>query len=121
MAIPKNARNKEAAFLFMQWITSKRSDVKIAMSGGNINRWSTLDHPDVAKKYALEIPSLRESLKISNPDWRPLIPEWDHISQQIIGQALPDVITGRKPAKQALDAIVKDAEDVVRQAGWLKA
>lgn len=121
MAIPKNARNKEAAFLFMQWMTSKRSDVKIAMSGGNINRWSTLDHPDVAKKYALEIPSLRESLKISNPDWRPLIPEWDHISQQIIGQALPDVITGRKPAKQALDAIVKDAEDVVRQAGWLKA
>lgn len=120
MAIPKNARNKEAAFLFMQWMTSKRSDVKIAMSGGNINRWSTLENPDVAKKYALEIPALRESLKISNPDWRPLIPEWDHISQQIIGQALPDVITGRKPAKQALDAIVKDAEDVVRQGGWLK-
>jgi multiple sugar transport system substrate-binding protein len=120
MAIPKNARNKEAAFLFMQWMTSKRSDVKIALAGGNMHRWSTLDHPDVAKKYPIEIPALRESLKISNPDWRPLIPEWDHISQQIIGQALPDVITGRKPAKQALDAIVADAEAVVRQAGWLK-
>ena len=45
----------------------------------------------------------------------------DHISQQIIGQALPDVITGKKPAKQALDGTVKDIEDVVRKAGWLKS
>lgn len=121
MAIPKNARNKDAAFLFMQWMTSKQADLKIALSGGNINRWSTVDNADVGKKYALELPALRESLKISNPDWRPLIPEWDHISQQIIGQALPDVITGRKPAKQALDGAVKDAEDAVRQGGWLKS
>ena len=120
MAIPKNARNKEAAFIFMQWMTSKQADLKIALSGGNINRWSTLDNADIAKKYPLELPALRESLKIANPDWRPLIPEWDHISQQILGQALPDVITGRRPAKQALDAAVKAAEDAVRQGGWLK-
>lgn len=121
MAIPKNARNKDAAFLFMQWMTSKQADLKIALAGGNINRWSTLDNADIAKKYPQELPALRESLKIANPDWRPLIPEWDHISQQVLGQALPDVITGRRPAKQALDAAVKAAEDAVRQGGWLKA
>lgn len=120
MAIPKNARNKDAAFLFMQWMTSKQADLKITLAGGNTNRWSTLDQPEVARMYPIELPALRESLKICNPDWRPLIPEWDHISQQIIGHALPDVITGRKPAKAALDAIVKDAEDVVRKGGWLK-
>jgi len=86
-----------------------------------VNRVSTLDAPEMSKKYAIEVPALRESLKICNPDWRPLIPEWDHISQQIIGQALPDVITGKKPAKQALDGTVKDIEDVVRKAGWLKS
>lgn len=121
MAIPKNARNKEAAFLFMQWMTSKQADLKIALAGGNINRLSTTENADVARKYPVELPALRESLTICNPDWRPLIPEWDHIGQQILGQALPDVITGRKPAKQALDAVVADAEAVVRKGGWLKS
>lgn len=121
LAIPKNARNKEAAFLFVQWITSKQADLKIAMLGGNINRLSTTENAEVARKYSAELPALRDALTICNPDWRPLIPEWDHISQQIIGQALPDVITGKKPAKQALDSTVKDIEDVVRKAGWLKS
>ncbi|MBX3643191.1 MAG: sugar ABC transporter substrate-binding protein [Rubrivivax sp.] len=121
LAIPKNARNKEAAFLFVQWITNKQADLKIAMLGGNINRLSTTENVEVARKYSTELPALRDALTICNPDWRPLIPEWDHISQQIIGQALPDVITGKKPAKQALDGTVKDIEDVVRKAGWLKS
>jgi multiple sugar transport system substrate-binding protein len=121
MAIPKNARNKDAAFLFMQWMTNKKADLKIALAGGNVNRLSTLESPEMAKKYAIEVPALRESLKICNPDWRPLIPEWDHISQQILGQALPAVISGEKTAKAALDAVVKDAEDVVRKGGWLKS
>lgn len=43
MAIPKNAKNKDAAFLFMQWMTSKQSDLKIALMGGNGNRLGTLD------------------------------------------------------------------------------
>ena len=63
--------------------------------------------------------SLREALKIADPNWRPLIPEWDHVSQQIIGQALPSVITGKTPAKTALDSVVGPAEDVVRKAGLL--
>jgi len=121
LAIPKNARNKEAAFLFTQWITSKQADLKIAMLGGNINRLSTTQNVEVARKYSTELPALRDALTICNPNWRPLIPEWDHISQQIIGQALPDVITGKKPAKQALDATVKEIEDVARKGGWLKS
>ncbi len=121
LAIPKNARNKEAAFLFTQWITNKQSDLKIALLGGNINRLSTTENVEVARKYSAELPALRDALTICNPNWRPLIPEWDHISQQIIGQALPDVITGKKPAKQALDGTVKDIEDVVRKGGWLKS
>jgi len=120
MAIPKNAKNKDAAFLFMQWMTSKRSDLKLALAGGNVNRVSTLDAPEMSRKYPIEIPALRESLKICNPNWRPLIPEWDHISQQIIGLALPDVISGKRSAKEALDSVVKPIEDEARKGGWLK-
>lgn len=121
MAIPKNSKNKEAAFLFMQWMTSKKSDLKIALAGGNVNRVSTLDAPEMAKKYAIEVPALRESLKICNPDWRPLIPEWDQISQQILGLALPAAVSGEKSAKVALDAVVEDVAAVVRKGGWLKS
>lgn len=120
MAIPKNSKNKEAAFLFMQWMTSRSSDYKIAMLGGTTHRWSTLANVDVARKYSAELPVLREALKIANPDWRPLIPEWDHISQQIIGLALPDVISGAKSAKVALDGAAVASEAVLRKAGWLK-
>lgn len=119
LAIPKNSKNKEAAFLFIQWITSKQSDKKIALMGGNANRWSTVNDIELARKYPVETPVLREALKIADPNWRPLIPEWDHVSQQIIGQALPSVITGKTPAKTALDSVVGPAEDVVRKAGLL--
>jgi multiple sugar transport system substrate-binding protein len=120
MGIPKNAKNKEAAFLLMQWLTSKSQDVKVAMLGGSASRWSTLANIDAVRKYSAEFPVLREALKIANPDWRPLIPEWDDISQRILGLALPDVITGKRSAKDALSAVVPAAEDVVRKAGWLK-
>lgn len=104
----------------MQWMTSKKSDLKIALAGGNVNRLGTLDSPEMNKKYTIEVPALRECLKICNPDWRPLIPEWDQISQQILGLALPAVISGDKTAKVALDAVVPDVEAVVRKGGWLK-
>ena len=120
MAIPKNAKNRDAAFLFMQWMTSKANDVKTTMMGANATRWSTLDNADVKARYP-EFNVLRASLKIANPDWRPLIPEWDDISQQILGTALPDVITGKKSAKEALTAIVPKVEEIARKGGWLKA
>ena len=121
MGIPKNAKNKEAAFLLIQWLTNKQNDVKVALLGGSASRWSTLENTEAKKKYPIEFPVLKEALKIANPDWRPLIPEWDHVSQQILGLALPDVIIGKKSAKDALTAVVPAAEDVVRKGGWLKA
>ena len=74
MAIPQNSEKKEAAFAFMQWMTSKAQDVKAAAQGGQPMRLSTLDHPDVQKVYPVEI--YKECLKISNPDWRPIVNEW---------------------------------------------
>ena len=35
IGIPTNAENKEAAFLLMQWLTSKKGDKLVALAGGN--------------------------------------------------------------------------------------
>ncbi|MFN4170659.1 MAG: extracellular solute-binding protein, partial [Pseudorhodobacter sp.] len=51
IAIPKNAQNKEAAFLLMQWLTSKAGDKLVAMEGGNPSRFSTYGDADVNAKY----------------------------------------------------------------------
>jgi multiple sugar transport system substrate-binding protein len=120
LAIPKNAKNKEAAFLLMQWLTSKAQDKRVTMLGGSASRWSTLDDPEAKKKYP-EFVVLKEALKIANPDWRPIIPEWDDLNQQVLGIALSDVITGKKSPKDALSGMVPRAEEIMRRAGYYKS
>lgn len=67
MAIPKNAKNKEAAFLFIQWMTNKAQDKKVAMLGGSTSRWSTLADVEAMRKYSLEFPILRDALTAAVP------------------------------------------------------
>jgi multiple sugar transport system substrate-binding protein len=119
LAIPKNAKNKEGAFLFMQWLTSKAQDKRVTMLGGSASRWSTLEDAEAKKKYP-EFTVLKDALKIANPDWRPIIPEWDELNQQVLGIALSDVITGKKAPKEALGAMVPRAEEIMRKAGYYK-
>ena len=59
------------------------------------------------------------ALRAANPDWRPLIPEWDEMSKNVIGQALPDVLAGRRTAGEALTAIVPRLESMLRYGGWI--
>jgi multiple sugar transport system substrate-binding protein len=47
MGIPANSDNKEAAFLFMQWMTSKRVDRELALIGADPARLSTLQDPEL--------------------------------------------------------------------------
>lgn len=55
---------------------------------------------------------MRFALRAANPDWRPLIPEWDRISQDLIGQALPSMVFGHTPIAPALSdlAVLIDSE-----------
>ena len=120
MAIPRNSRNKEAAFAFIQWMTSKAQDKRLALAGGVASRSSTLRDPDVLAKYP-EYAVLPEALRIANPDWRPIIQEWGEINEQIMGPVMSDVMTGRQAAGPALDSLVPKVRAVMQRAGYLKA
>jgi len=74
MGIPDNSANKEAAFLFIQWMTSKETDRKIVEAGGDPVRMSTMTDPELQDRFP-EYPVILEQLKCANEDWRPLIPE----------------------------------------------
>ena len=117
IAIPANSAKKEAAFLFLQWMTSKAADKKIAKLGGMPNRLSTLKDPALQKEFP-EFAAILENLQYANPDWRPIIPEWPEISVQYVGVALHEAITGKKTPEKAMNDIVDPVRKIMEKTGY---
>ena len=120
LAIPKNAKNKEAAFLLLQWLTSKAADLKVTKVGGNAIRMSTLNNLDIMKQYP-EFAILKDQLKYVEPDWRPIIAEWDEINIQALGVAVSEALTGKKSPEEALNGIVPKVADIMKRGGYMQA
>lgn len=117
MGIPANSKNKEAAFLFIQFMTSKYGDQRMVELGGDPVRISTLNNPEFVEKYP-EYPVIAKQLECADPDWRPLIPEWTNVNVKIIGVALSEIITGKRDAQEAMDEAAKKARQVLDRAGY---
>ena len=117
MGIPANSTNKEAAFLFIQWMTNKATDMKLADMGGDPIRTSTMNDPDLQAKFE-DYPVLVEQLKCARADWRPLIPEFPEIDATIIGISVSEAITGQKSAQQALDEANAKIEALLTEKGY---
>lgn len=116
IAIPKNAQSKEAAFLLMQWLTSKRVDKLIALEGGNPSRFSTHADADVNAKFP-HMKVFGEALKYADPDWRPIIPTWGEVNKEL-GTILNKAMTGEMTVKAALDEVAKRARAIQEKAGY---
>ncbi len=116
VAIPKNAKNKEAAFLLMQWLTSKKADKMIALQGGNPIRFSTHADGEVNAKFPF-MATFGEALKHADPDWRPIIPAWGKINADL-GTTMSKVITEGLDVKQAFDGLASRTKAVMTEAGY---
>ena len=119
MAIPKNAKNPDAAFLLLQWLTSKAQDKAVCRLGGGPTRNSSLDDVNLVRQFP-EYITFKEQLKHSEPDWRPIIAEWDEINIQSLGVAVSEALTGKKLPKEALDGIVPKVTDLMKRNGYIK-
>lgn len=117
LCIPKNCKNPEAAFLLMQWLTSKAQDKAVTVAGGAPIRNSTLGNVDIVRQYP-EFIVFKEALKYSNPDWRPIIAVWDRINVQALGVGISEALTGKKSAEQALNDIVPQVTQIMREGGY---
>lgn len=119
IGIPNNANHGDAAFMLMQWLTSKATDKAIGAAGGSPSRFSTYRDAELNRRfpyYAI----FAEALKHADPDWRPIIAEWNELNAPIFGTALGEIVTGRKPAKAALDEIVPRVRAVMERGGYYK-
>lgn len=116
IGIPANARNPEAAFLFIQWLTMKETDKKVVLAGGAPFRMSTFNDSELQEKFP-EFKVMAEQLPYADPDWRPIIPEWGEINQ-IIGVAVNQVLTGEKAPEEAMQSIVEPIKTIMEKAGY---
>lgn len=119
LAIPTNAANPDAAFLFMQFLTMKETERKIIENGGAPFRMSSVNDPELQTMYP-EFKVLAEQLKYANADWRPIIPEWGEINGPYLGVAINQALTGEKTPEQAMNDIVKPVRDIMVRAGYIK-
>ena len=116
IGIPSNAENKEAAFLLMQWLTSKEADIQIAMAGGNPSRFSTHANAEVNEKFP-HMAVFGEALQHADPDWRPIIPVWGKINADL-GTTLSQVLTEGLDIQEALDGVAERTSAVMEEAGY---
>ncbi len=116
IAIPKNAKNKDAAFLLMQWLTSKKADKLVALQGGNPIRFSTHADGDVNARFPY-MKTFGEALKHADPDWRPIIPAWGKINADL-GTTMSKVLTENLDIKQAMDGLASRTKAVMKEAGY---
>ncbi len=116
IGIPSNAQNKQAAFLLMQWLTSKQGDKLVALQGGNPSRYSTHADADVNAKFPY-MKTFGEALKYADPDWRPIIPVWGKINAEL-GTALSKMITEDLDPKATLDGVATKIKAIMTDAGY---
>jgi len=117
IGIPANSQNKEAAFLFIQYLTSKHGDQRMVELGGDPVRMSTLKNRKNIRKFS-DYPVVTRQLPCAEPDWRPLIPEWNELNIDVLGQALTEVITTDKPIKPIMDKANEKARAIMEREGY---
>jgi multiple sugar transport system substrate-binding protein len=116
IGIPANAENKEAAFLLMQWLTSREGDKLVALAGGNPSRFSTHANAEVNAVFP-HMSTFGEALQHADPDWRPIIPTWGKINADL-GTTLSEVLTNDLDIQEALDGVAERARVIMDEAGY---
>ncbi len=116
LAIPRNAENPDAAFLLMQWLTSKEGDLAVAMAGGNPSRFSTYADADLNARFPWSA-TFGEALQYADPDWRPIIPAWGRINADI-GTTMSQVLTEGLDIQTALDGVAERTRALMAEEGY---
>ena len=111
-----NDKKKGAAWLFIQWVTSKAKAKEYVENGGVSGRQSTYEDKDLVAKYPF-IPPMVESWQAGVPEYRPRFAEWPQLSD-IIAEWGTKMMDGQATVKQASEEINKRTEDVLKKAGY---
>lgn len=115
--LSKESKNKEAAWVFIQWMTSKDVQTRATEFGAGPSRHSTYKSETLAK-FQPWWPDVYEfMLKETNPDERIRVPEWAEISD-IMGEEGNRVWIGEIDSKTAAANMEKRMTEAMRKGGY---
>lgn len=118
LGVPAVARDVEASAMFIEWATSVETMTKIALNESypDFVRASVAQNEEVRARYASiqdDYLDLRnEALALSDPLYRPLIPEWAEIGAAL-GEHVNAAVSGIVSPAEALAAGQADMEDIM--------
>lgn len=106
--IPKYSKNKEAAYLFVQWMMDKKQQLEQHLNGGATARPDVYADPKVQaisySKASMDTNAVAKS--------KPTIPESPQITD-ILVRELSSYLSGAKSAKAALDAAAVEMHELL--------
>jgi multiple sugar transport system substrate-binding protein len=109
-------KQKAAAWLFIQWVTSEAMAKPYLEAGGVSGRMSVYKDPDVHKKYPFVQPMVT-SWEGGVPDYRPRFPQWPEISE-VVGENGTSMMLGKSSVEAGAKAIGSKMEDILKKAGY---
>jgi multiple sugar transport system substrate-binding protein len=117
LAIPKAAKEKDWAFKFITWATSKQIQRPYAEAGGIPFRKSILTDPTLNKRYPF-FAAMADSLA-APPFWRPRTTEWSAV-ESILGTHVNAALAGTESPEQAVDRAQTEITQHMKEAGYIK-
>lgn len=125
LSIPKSSKNAQAAWLFIQWATSRDVMLETTRSGlrGDPTRESSLDDPSFAENYNFGEGSWSETLRVSFgyglSDYFPTESVTNAQLSDVLGLALSQILTGDKSPEDAFNEAQEKSTDIQKSAGLL--
>ncbi|MEM1047386.1 MAG: sugar ABC transporter substrate-binding protein [Pseudomonadota bacterium] len=118
LAVASQADEKEqaAAWLFIQWVTSKANALEYLERGGVPARQSVYKLDGVAEKYDF-VPALVESWQDGVPEFRPRFAEWPEITE-IVQEWGTKIMLGEVSTEDGAKELGTRMEAVLEEAGY---
>jgi multiple sugar transport system substrate-binding protein len=117
LGMSRDSAQKEAAWVFMQWITSKEIQERATEFGAGPSRHSTYKSETLAKHQPWWVDVYDFMLNDTNPDERIRVPEWAEISD-ILGEEGNSVWIGQIDAATAAANMETRMTQVMRRGGY---
>jgi multiple sugar transport system substrate-binding protein len=118
LAVASQADEKEqaAAWLFIQWVTSKANAETYLRKGGVPARQSVYEKPGIAEEFDF-VPALVESWQEGVPEFRPRFAEWPEITE-IVQEWGTKMMLGEVTTEEGAQEIGDRMEAVLDKAGY---
>lgn len=121
LGISVDSKQKEAAWTFIQWATSRTVMMKSGLNGGPLVRHSQYQNKDIQAAYKWNADLYPLMLKTADPDERIRIPEWGEFSNDIMGLYGNKAWLNEMTPEQALEAMEKDFTKLLKKGGYYAA